>query len=85
MSLYLEIEIDGGAAPALPDGLCCDAFRRGEIAASLADPRCCMRCWPARRSAQLAARYAWRPAPFGRIRRVPPWQARCWNDEDGRR
>lgn len=65
------------------DDLCCDAYRRGEIAASLADPRCCMQCWPARRSAQLVARYAWRSAPFGHIRQVPPWQARRWHDEDG--
>ena len=68
--------------PAAPTSdVCCEAFRRGVIAASLADPRCCMRCWPARRTAELAVRYAWRHAPFGRVRRVPSWEARRWRDD----
>ena len=62
-------------APAAAQALCCDGFRRGVIAASLYDPTCCMRCWPAR----AAERYGWRAASCGRIRRVPPGEAVRWD------
>ena len=50
--------LDLPTAPPLPAQLCCDGFRRGVFAASVADPTCCVRCAAARRAEALAARYA---------------------------
>jgi hypothetical protein len=57
---------------------CCEAFVRGVYTASIGDPQVCTRCAALRRAAEQAARYAWRPAPFGRIRIVPSWEAQAW-------
>lgn len=65
--------------PSIADA-CCAAFARGVYAASIADPRCCVRCAAQRRQEALARRYAWRPAPFGRIRKVPASEAARWED-----
>lgn len=70
--------------PPPADGLCCDGFRRGVFAVSIRDPLVCVRCWPARQAAIEARRYAWRHAPFGRIRRVPPRWAARWQAPIGR-
>lgn len=58
---------------------CCEAFVRGVYTASIGDPQVCTHCAAERRAAAQAARYAWRPAPFGRIRIVPSWEARAWD------
>lgn len=70
--------LDLPVAPPLPETLCCDGFRRGVFAASVADPSCCVRCAAARRAEAQAARYAWRVVSFGRIRRVPAHEAQRW-------
>ena len=67
------------AAPPLPETLCCDDFRRGVFAASVADPTCCVRCAAQRRQLAQAERYTWRAVSFGRIRRVPLHEARTWS------
>lgn len=72
---------DAPPAPPPADTLCCDAFRRGVFAASIADPTCCTRCWPARRAQQERERYAWKVVSFGRIRQVRASEARQWGAE----
>lgn len=68
----LATYIDERPAPVAKGEGCCDGFRRGVFAASLHDPRCCIRCAP--------IRYGWKRAPFGKIRRVPPGEAQRWRD-----
>ncbi len=74
----LALYVDLPPAPPPADTLCCDAFRRGVFAASIADPTCCTRCWPTRRAQQERERYAWRVVSFGRIRHVPAREAQRW-------
>jgi len=64
--------LDAERAPALRQEGCCAAFRAGAIAASIHDPRVCIRCAP--------ARYGWRRVVFGRIRRVSSGEAAHWKE-----
>jgi len=59
----------------------CAACGRDTHAPSIADLTCCLRCVPPRCRMD---RYAWRAAPFGRIRHVPAWHAARWEADDDR-
>lgn len=54
-----------------PPWCCCDCGRDTH-AASVADPARCGDC--------ARTRYAWRPATFGKLRKVPPVEAARWTD-----
>lgn len=66
--------------PPLAGWRCADCGRPAIYAPSVTDPTRCSRCAHARRTAELAQRYAWRPGagPIRRYRKVPPAEAAQW-------
>lgn len=56
----------------------CATCGRDTHAPSVSDPSLCLGCAP--RSTRPNP-YAWRPAPFGRIRKVSPFVAALWESE----
>lgn len=71
--------LPGNAAPrphpAARGPWCCAQCGRDAHAASVVDPSVCLRCARA-----LGLRIEWKPAPFGKIRKVAPAAAARWEE-----